>query len=106
MKHAMLFLFLLTACGAPAPQEAPAPVPGPTPGPNPNPNPGGKTSFAEAQGIMQKYCVECHASAAFTKSEQALIASSSKSRVQNSTMPPPYATPLPAGEKARFLGFF
>lgn len=106
MKHAMLFLFLLTACGAPAPQEAPAPVPGPAPGPNPNPNPGGKTSFAEAQGIMQKYCVECHASAAFTKSEQALIASSSKSRVQNSTMPPPYATPLPAGEKARFLGFF
>jgi len=106
MRHAMLFLFLLTACGAPAPQEAPAPLPGPVPGPNPNPNPGGKTSFAEAQGIMQKYCVECHASAAFTKSEQALIASSSKSRVQNSTMPPPYATPLPAGEKARFLGFF
>jgi hypothetical protein len=106
MKHAMLFLFLVSACGAPAPQEAPAPLPGPAPGPNPNPNPGGKTSFAEAQGIMQKYCVECHASAAFTKSEQALIASSSKSRVQNSTMPPPYATPLPAGEKAKFLGFF
>lgn len=105
MKHAMLFLFLiLTSCGAPAPQETPVPAPFPTPGPNPNP--GGKTSFAEAQGIMQKYCVECHASAAFTKSEQALIASSSKSRVQNSTMPPPYATPLPAGEKARFLNFF
>lgn len=105
------FLFLVScilfSCGAPQAQE-PVPVPQPVPGPNPNPNPnpGGKTSFAEAQSIMQKYCVECHASAAFTKTEQALVASSSKSRVQNSTMPPPYATPMAAGDKSKFLNFF
>jgi hypothetical protein len=104
MKRLLALLFVMTACGAPQPQETQVPVPQPTPGPGPNP--GGKTSFAEAQRIMQTYCVECHASAAFTKSEQALVASSSKSRVQNSTMPPPYATPLPAGDKAKFLNFF
>jgi hypothetical protein len=100
----LLILITITACGAPQPAETPTPAPVHTP--NPTPNPGGKTSFAEAQRIMQSYCVECHASAAFTKSEQALTASSSKSRVQNSTMPPPYATPLPAGDKAKFLNFF
>jgi mono/diheme cytochrome c family protein len=105
MKRLMALLFL-AGCGA-APQaqtEPPSTVPNP-PGPV-NPPTGGKTSFAEAQRIMQTYCIECHASAAFTKSEQALIASSSKSRVQNSSMPPPYATPLPAGDKAKFLNFF
>lgn len=105
MKRLIALLFIITSCGAPQPQaEDPAPLPQPSPGPVPNP--GGKTSFAEAQRIMQAYCIDCHASAAFTKSEQALIASSSKSRVQNSTMPPPYATPLPAGEKAKYLNFF
>lgn len=103
----MISFSILFSCGAPQPEaQPPAPAPGPGPGPNPNPNPGGKTSFAEAQGIMQKYCVECHASAAFTKSEQALVASSSKSRVQNSTMPPPYAGQMSAGDKTKFLNFF
>jgi mono/diheme cytochrome c family protein len=106
MKRLLALLFVITACGAPQPQAVDNPAPAPQPTPGPNPNPGGKTSFAETQRIMQTYCVECHASAAFTKSEQALIASSSKSRVQNSTMPPPYATQLPAGEKAKFLNFF
>jgi hypothetical protein len=104
MRLLALLFIVMTGCGAPQAQETQAPTPQPTP--NPTPNPGGKTSFAEAQRIMQTYCIECHASAAFTKTEQALIASSSKSRVQNSTMPPPYATPLPAGEKTKFLNFF
>lgn len=106
MKHSMLFLFLLTACGGPSTVETEKPLPQPSPGPNPNPGPGAKPNFSEVQSIMQKYCIECHASAAFTKNEQALVASSSKSRVQNSTMPPPYATQLPAADKARFLNFF
>lgn len=66
----------------------------------------GKPSFAEEQQIMQKYCVECHASSAFTKSEQALIGSTAKQRVQNATMPPNYATQLAAADKARFISFF
>jgi len=100
----LAFCFLLS-CGAPAPQEENT-KPGPVVPPNPKPQPGGKTSFAEAQGIMQKYCAECHAGAAFVKSESGLIGSSAKARVQNASMPPTYADPLPAGDKAKFLNFF
>lgn len=105
MKLLIAFIMLfVVSCGAPTPQQGQQPQPQPTV--TPTPNPGGKTSFADASAIMQKYCVECHASAAFTKSEQALIASSSKNRVQNSSMPPPYATQMQAADKAKFLGFF
>jgi hypothetical protein len=99
-------LAIFYACGAPAPQQQGPQPSGPQPTPTPTPNPGGKTSFADASAIMQKYCVECHATAPFTKSEQALVASSSKNRVQNSTMPPPYATQMAAGDKQKFLSFF
>lgn len=106
MKLLIAIFMLLAACGAPAPQQQPTPGPSPTPGPTPTPTPGGKTSFADAQAIMQKYCVECHATAPFTKSEQALVASSAKNRVQNSTMPPPYSNQMSAGDKQKFLNFF
>lgn len=101
---ALVFLITAFACGAPpAPEQK---TPGPVPVPNPKPQPGGKTSFADAQSIMQNYCVECHSGAAFIKSESALIASSAKARVQNASMPPPYAEPIPASDKAKFLNFF
>jgi hypothetical protein len=101
----LLFLVLVVACGgAPAPQATQQPQP--TPGPTPTPTPGGKTSFADAQKIMQTYCIECHASAGFIKNEQALVASSAKARVQNTTMPPPYSNQMSAGDKQKFLGFF
>lgn len=107
----MLVFLLVASCGsAPVPEEK-APVPVPNPNPNPNPQPGGKTSFADAKKVMDSYCVDCHGGAAFTKSEAGLIASSAKpggakERVQNGSMPPPYAEPLPAGDKAKFLNFF
>lgn len=101
----VMALFLASCGGAPVPQEK-QPTPVPNPNPNPNPNPGGRTSFADAQKVMQNFCVDCHAGAAFTKVESALTASSAKQRVQNGSMPPPYADPLPAGDKAKFLGFF
>jgi|SRR6478609_3121538 len=105
MKFLLAIVFLIVSCGGPAPQQqAQQPIPGPTP--TPTPQPGGKTSFADAQSIMKNYCNDCHATAAFTKTEQALIASSAKSRVQNSTMPPPYASQMSAGDKTKFLGFF
>lgn len=98
----LAFCFLLS-CGAPAPQEQ-------TQKPGPvipiKPQPGGKTSFADAQGIMQNYCSECHAGAGFTKSESVLVASSAKQRVQNGSMPPSYANPISAGDKQKFLNFF
>lgn len=100
----ILLLMLLFSCGAPVAEKPTDPVP--TPSPTPKPNPGGKTSFAEAQKIMQTNCFDCHANAGFTKNEAALIASTAKSRVQNSTMPPPYATPISASDKEKFLGFF
>jgi hypothetical protein len=102
----LLFLLMLMSCGgAPVPEEK-TPAPAPIPSPNPNPNPGGKTSFADAKKVMDNYCVDCHAGAAFTKSDAGLVASSAKQRVQNGSMPPPYAEPLPAGDKAKFLNFF
>jgi len=102
-----LLLCMLVSCGV-QPAQTPVEQKPPTPGGggDPDPDPNGKASFSDAQSVMQKYCVDCHASAAFTKNEQALIGSSAKSRVQNATMPPPYATPLPAAEKAKFLNFF
>ncbi len=103
MKKIILLLFLFS-CGAPVVEKQADPIP--IPAPNPKPNPGGKTSFAEAQSIMQTYCFDCHANAAFTKNETALVASSAKSRVQNSTMPPPYANQMSASDKQKFLGFF
>ena len=105
MKRLLPFLLLIGCGGTPQqPQSDPVPIPQPTG--TPPPNPGGKTSFAEAQGIMKEYCAECHANAGFTKSEAALRASSAKSRVQNSTMPPPYANPIDATDKAKFMNFF
>jgi hypothetical protein len=106
MKFIFALLFLLLAsCGSPV-QQQPPDTQQPSPGPTPTPTPGGKTSFADAQKLMQSYCIECHASAAFTKTSEALITSSAKARVQNSTMPPPYANQMSAGDKAKFLGFF
>lgn len=107
MKIATFVLALiLTACGGyetssePPAGPAPLPTPAPTPGPG-----GGQTSFADVSRIMTQYCVECHAGAAFTKTEQQFRASSSKARVQNGTMPPPYATQMDATSKQKFLGF-
>lgn len=112
MKRAWILIIALSivsSCGAPQETEPtpvpPAqPLPGPTPGPTPTP--GGKPAFAEMQTLMQKYCVECHAAAGFTKSEAALIGSSSRQRVQNATMPPPYALQMTPADKARFSSFF
>ena len=100
----LFIMFLAFSCGAPVAEKEPEPVPQPKP--LPSPSPGGKTSFADAQAIMQSYCSECHAAAGFTKSEAGLRASSAKARVQNSTMPPPYAEQMSAADKAEFLGFF
>lgn len=105
MKKIMFFgmMFLSLSCGAPvADKETPQPVPQP----KPTPSPGGKTSFADAQSIMQSYCAECHANAGFIKSETALKASTAKARVQNATMPPPYADQMNATERGKFLNFF
>ncbi len=104
----ILFLIMLAftfSCGSPQPEPA-AGVPDPIPQPTPKPGTGSGTSFAEAQSIMQEYCAECHANAGFLKTEAALKASSAKARVQNSSMPPPYANPMGAAEKQKFLGFF
>lgn len=99
----VLALIIMTACGgyetSSQPPAGPAPLPTPTPGP------GGPTSFAEISQIMTQYCVECHAGAAFTKTEQQFRASSSKARVQNGTMPPPYATQMDPASKQKFLSF-
>lgn len=105
--HPFLIAFILgvLSCGAPQAQLAP-PAKEPVPGPGPGPKPVGKPSFAEEQQIMQKYCIDCHASAAFTKSETALIASTAKNRVQNATMPPPYSVQMSPADKARFVSFF
>lgn len=97
-------MLLLTACGgyetSSQPPAGTAPLPTPTPTPTPGP-----TSFADVSKIMAQYCVECHAGAGFTKTEQQFRASSAKARVQNGTMPPPYATQMDATSKQKFLSF-
>lgn len=106
MKFAtLLALLLMTSCGGYETSSEPPAGPVPQPTPQPTPGPGGPTSFADVSKIMQQYCVECHAGAAFTKTEQQFRASSSKSRVQNGTMPPPYATQMDAASKQKFLSF-
>lgn len=103
----MILVMLLTACGGYETkdnQAGPAPVPTPQPTPGPGPGPGA-VSFADVTQIMNQYCVDCHAGAAFTKSEQAFRAGSAKARVQNGTMPPPYAPPMDAASKQKFLSF-
>lgn len=106
MKFAILVLtMMITACGGYETTSEPPAGPAPLPTPTPTPGPGGPTSFADVSRIMQQYCVECHAGAAFTKSEQQFRASSSKARVQNGTMPPPYAKQMDAATKQKFLGF-
>jgi hypothetical protein len=100
----VLALFL-TACGGYETSSQPPAGPTPQPTPNPTPGPGGPTSFADVSKIMGQFCVECHAGAAFTKGEQQFRASSAKARVQNGTMPPPYATQMDATSKQKFLGF-
>jgi mono/diheme cytochrome c family protein len=97
------FLIMTLSCGAPEADKEPTE---PAPQPTPSPTPGGRTSFAEAQSIMQSYCAECHANAGFIKSETALKASTAKARVQNATMPPPYADQMSAADRGKFLNFF
>lgn len=99
---ASLLLILVSCGGYETSSEPPA---GPAPTPTPTPGPGGPTSFADVSRIMNQYCVECHAGAAFTKTEAQFRASSSKARVQNGTMPPPYATQMDATSKQKFLSF-
>lgn len=106
MRFYFLIAFVLGVLSCGSPQAERPQYSEPAPQPRPIPTPGGKPSFAEMQSIMQKYCVDCHSSAAFIKSETALIASTAKTRVQNATMPPPYAGQVSAADKARFISFF
>lgn len=108
MKYfiALLTVIFITACGY---EQKPAESPGPGPAPTPTPIPGpgtGAVDFQAMTALMSTYCTECHAGAVFTKSEAGLKSSSARSRVQNSTMPPPYAKQMAAGDKTKFLSFF
>lgn len=101
----VMLSILANSCGGyETKSEAPA-SPAPTPNPTPNPGPGTPTDFAEITRLMSQFCVECHAGAGFTKTEQQFRASSAKARVQNGTMPPPYATQMDATSKQKFLSF-
>lgn len=106
MRFYFIIYFVLGVLSCGSPQAESPKYSEPAPQPRPIPTPVGKPSFAEEQSIMQKYCAECHASAAFTKNETALIASTAKNRVQNATMPPPYAGQMSPTDKARFISFF
>lgn len=96
---------IISSCGGYETSSEQPTGPDPLPTPAPTPGPGGPTSFADVTKIMNQYCVECHAGAAFTKTEQQFRASSSKARVQNGTMPPPYASQMDANSKQKFLSF-
>lgn len=69
--------------------------------------PGERTSFTEAQGIMNQYCSSCHSNAGFLQSGAALRNSSVRSRVSNRTMPTLNAPRrMPDGDRNRLLNFF
>src|SRR6188768_3182760 len=100
----LIFLVVAFIYGCGSSQQQPVQqIPQPNPTPTPSPTPGGQPTFADIQAIMGRSCISCHANAAFTKTEQALKGSSARSRVQNATMPPPYATQLSAADKQTFL---
>lgn len=70
-------------------------------------NQGGRTSFTEAQGIMNQYCASCHSNAGFLQSGAALRQSSVRSRVANRTMPTLNAPrQMPDADRNRLLNFF
>lgn len=110
---AISLCLFLTACGTERQVEtangtggnggttAPAPTTPVTPGT-------GATSFAELLPTLNTYCVPCHQSSAYFKSEAAFRASDAQERAASGNMPPPVskeAKNLSATDRKRIVGF-
>jgi hypothetical protein len=78
-----LLILLLLSNGCGSRRE----VDGPTPQPTVKPTPGGDISFQDVQAITSQFCIRCHTTSQFLKSETAWRASEAKQRVSNGSMP-------------------
>ena len=104
----IFFLLVLLGCGSGKTEYVQSPGSGQRPGGGTGGDPTtGKASFAEAQQIMNQYCLACHANAPWLSSERGLRQSSVRTRTANRNMPPLNAPQqMPEDARARLLSFF
>lgn len=99
-----MFASVLGGCGSQREVEPKTPVPQPTAGPSP----GGPIAFAEVQKLTTDYCLRCHTTSQFLKTEDAWRQSAAKTRLSNQSMPPP-GTPearnLTAADRQKLISF-
>ncbi len=106
MRAILFFLFpmfALVGCGSQREVEPKAPIPQPTGQPNP-----GSTSFADVQKITTDYCLRCHTTSQFLKSEAGWRGSAAKERLSNNSMPPagtPEARNLSQADRNKLIAF-
>ena len=104
-----LSLFLLISCGQDivivekeVPVKNPAPV---VPTAPPVGKPGEPISYSQMQGLLNKNCVKCHASADFMQSEVLLKRSRVLGELNTRNMPPDKGA-LSDGERNLMVNFF
>lgn len=99
-----MFAISFWGCGSEREVEPKTPLPTP----KPTPGPGGETDFTDVQAITSQFCVRCHSTSQFLKSETAWRSSEAKARVGNSSMPPPAtneARNITAADRAVLVNF-
>lgn len=82
LKAVLVGFTLFMGCGSQREVEPTAPIPGGN-----LPAPGGD-QFAQVQAVTTQYCLRCHGTSQFLKTEKAWDASEAKARLTARSMPP------------------
>lgn len=82
LKNLFYVVLFVGGCGSERQIEPKAPIPSPTQTPLP-----GGIQFSQVQGITGTYCLRCHSTSQFLKSEQAWRSSDARARLTARTMP-------------------
>lgn len=82
LKAVLVGFTLFMGCGSQREVEPKAPFP------DTGPSEPGASGFAEVQAVTTQYCLRCHSTSQFLKTEKAWDASEAKARLTARTMPP------------------
>jgi len=82
LRFLLVGFTLLQGCGSQREVEPKAPIPGPG-----NEQPGG-SQFSQVQAVTTQYCLRCHGTSQFLKTEKAWDASEAQARLTARSMPP------------------